>query len=140
MAVSLYEAYPNVTQDELRTIRSRLSIARLDSGETEDNDTLDVRDADGNIITLSIKKKRKISIPKVRGNQRVDGSRVLAQITLGEGGKVSQVSILESTPTADFGEAFQKGVKRWIFEVPDGVDPTTIPPFNFSYVTYFRRR
>ncbi|MEL6688374.1 MAG: hypothetical protein AAFP97_12240, partial [Pseudomonadota bacterium] len=32
MAVSLYEAYPNVTQDELRTIRSRLSIARLDSG------------------------------------------------------------------------------------------------------------
>lgn len=140
MAIELYEDSPNMSEEELRTLRSRLNIVRADAGQLSNDNEMDVRDANGDMITLTYKKKKSVKIPRVNGNQVVDGSRALAKITLGEGGKVKDIEILESTPTADFGEAFTKAAKHWVFTPPEGVDPTTIPPFNFSYVTYVRRR
>lgn len=139
-AIRIYAAQPNTSPEELKSMQARLSIAKFgQSGKTSDN-THDVRGPDGEMITLTIKKKRKVRVPRINNNQMVDGARARAQITLGADGRVASLTIQESDPDPKFGEALEKGMKTWVFTPPEGVAPQDIPPFDYSMIFYVSRR
>lgn len=139
-AVDLYESLPNGSPDILENIRSRASIAMSQSKGGKSDNTLDVLDNDGNKITLTVDKKRKVHFPRIDRNKLVDGARVKALITLEADGKVETIEILESYPEEEFGAAFEKAARKWIFNPPDGVSASEIPPFEYGMNFYVQRR
>jgi TonB family protein len=139
-AVDIYSNVPDHSDEVLRNMQSRLSIAKFGATDETEQDTLDVHDNKGRIITLEIDQTKDVRTPRIHGNQMVDGARVRAKITLADEGSVEQIDILESTPSDDFGEAFEKAVKEWIFTPPDGVSSEDIPPFEYSMIFYVQRR
>lgn len=138
-AINLYKDLPNRSDDVLKNMRSRLSIAAFGAnGETQRN-TLNVDTRDGEKVTLEILRKRSVKHPRINKNQRVDGARVRAKITLSKNGTVERIDILESMPSQDFSDAFRKAVSTWSFIPPDGVLPEDIPPFEYGMVFYIKR-
>jgi len=138
-ALRVYESLPNISNDTLKNVKSRISIARFGAEDGKQSDTMDIQGIDGQTITLKINKRRNVTYPKVNKNQMVDGARVSAEITLTETGSVKHIKILESTPNKEFGEALEKAVKKWTFTPPEGVAPETIPPFEYNMVFYVKR-
>jgi len=138
-AIELYKNLPNVSKDTLKNVKSRRSIASFGVEGKRKSLTLNVQGVDGRPITLKIKKRKDVKYPRVNKNQMVDGARVSAEIKLAKDGSVEHLRIIESTPNKDFGEAFEKAVRKWTFTAPEGVAPETIPPFEYNMVFYVKR-
>lgn len=139
-AVTVYSNLPDPSDDVLRNMQSRLSIAQFGADDESEANRVDVYDGTGQAITLKIDKTRNVRTPRIHGNQMVDGARVRAVITLAEEGAVDQIEILESIPSEEFGEAFENAVKEWVFTPPYGVSSEDLPPFEYSMVFYVKRR
>lgn len=138
-AIILYQVLPNHSDEALRNIQSRLSIAKFGMEGGSEEDTVHVSLRNGENITLKIKRTKPVKYPKINRNQMVDGARVRAKIQLSESGEVNHIEILESMPSKEFGDAFLKAVRKWEFSAPEGVKADEIPPFEYSMVFYVRR-
>jgi TonB family protein len=138
-AIALYTSRPNHSDDVLRNMRSRHSIAKFGTEDDTETDTLVVHLDNGEDISLRIEKSKKVKYPRINNNQMVDGARVRAKIQLSEGGDVDQIQILESMPSKEFGEAFKKAVRKWKFLPPEEYKAEDIPPFEYTMIFYVQR-
>ncbi|GLQ21997.1 TonB family protein [Algimonas porphyrae] len=138
-AVSLYRSLPDSNDDELQSLQARLSIARAGGKSSPRKDAIDVVDQDGRIVTLSIKKRKRIRSPRINDNQIVDGARASVAITLDSDGAVETVTVVDSRPSHEFGDAMQTAIESWTFIPPQGVNPEELPAFEYSTVFFVRR-
>ena len=136
--IDLYQTLPDHSEDVLANAVTRYNIVRF--ANRDDDNTLVVSDHQGEEITLTIDRRRRIRFPRIDGNKVVDGARVSAEITLGEDGRPKLINILSSYPDEAFGDAFRKGAEHWRFMPPDGISPEDIPPFEYGMVFYVHRR
>ncbi|MEM9599428.1 MAG: energy transducer TonB [Pseudomonadota bacterium] len=137
-AVTLYQSLPDHDEADLRNMTTRLNIAQADGEDTQDN-YIDVKDIDGETVNLTINKKRRVKFPRVNKNQLVDGARARVVISLTDSGEVDDVTIIESIPSEEFGQALEKAVRSWTFRRTDDGAISDIPPFEYGLVFYVKR-
>lgn len=138
--VDLAKTASDIPADFKKKAATRHAIAKSHLSENKESDSFFTKDIDGNEVELRMKKKRKIKVPRLSNNTMVDGATVKAKITLEDDGRVAKIDIMESRPSAEYGEAFVKAVKTWTFIPPEGVSGTDIPPFNYNMTFSVYRR
>lgn len=138
--LALYTELPSATDEMRQKIYSRLSIARSEAGLSDDDDTVTVMDLNGEKHVLKIHQRKKVSYPKINRNQKADGAYVRAVITLKTDGEVESIDVLESEPDEKYGEAFVNAVRKWKFELPEGISGGDIQPFSYGMTFYLKRR
>lgn len=136
----LYSKLPDATDLMRRQAQARLSIALSEAGLEDKSNVVSVIDTQGNEYHLKPIKKKQVRYPKINRNQKVDGAYVEAVISLHDNGDVSKIEVLESVPDEKFGEAFEKAVSKWSFELPEGVLGSDIQPFEYGMMFYLKRR
>lgn len=139
-AINVFETLKDFPKSDLKNAKTRLSIVKKLADDENGDETLNVKDATGNKITLLIQKKHKVKFPRINRNQLVDGAQVRALITLKKEGTVDKIEIIESTPDPAFGKAFKKAVKKWEFLPEEGIPTNNIPPFEYGMVFFITRR
>lgn len=138
--LDLTKTRPQTPEDFQRFLETRYSIVRYQTADKEERKTVSAYDRDGNEILLKWKKRRNVKIPKIDNQSYVDGASATVRLTLDANGKVSEVEIVKSAPSADYGEALAKAARKWVFTPPDGLSGLDVAPFDYGMTFSVRRR
>lgn len=139
-AMDIYAKIVGDSDETYDNLSARYRVTVASTYDDDRDEMVPVEDVNGNTFELEIKKKRKIKFPRINRSQLVDGAWVAAKITLSAEGGVSEIKIVESEPSVEFGEAFVKSVKKWKFSLPENVSGEDILPFDYRVTFYVTRR